>query len=134
MENNEKLKGIILAHIKSEKGLSLPFKKFNEKKFLESDFLDRYIDFLKDFNMVFFDKSSFELSEIDNKIYEDIILRLYHVDHDYSPRTFPFSISIRDFISMDHDKIIAYQKRCAKYYTLIYKANALYNEFVKFYE
>lgn len=133
MKNYKKLKEIIIARLKLRPKIDLSLNSFNEEKFLKSNFFDRYIDFLKDFyNM--FNENSFESLEMNEKTYNHIIDQWNHIYDSYSCHSFPFRVTLYDFVSMNYDEVIAYKEKCAKFCTLIRKSHELYNELLTFYK
>ncbi len=125
--NLEKLSGIIVKDFKED---NVPTKKLNVERLLESDFIDRFLGFIEEYESVcginLFDTVSDWLSE------EEYDYIKYFLNTTVSEYHLPFDI--RDFIYMDYDKFIDYQEKCIKISALLDEKKSLYQEFNSFYE
>lgn len=130
MESNERIAEIIIADFEED---DVSYKKLNEEKLLESDFIDRFLGFVeaydKAFNTNVFDSVSKWLS-YGNEEYDYIKYFLMTSHSDYS---IPFTIE--EFICINSKQLlVGYQKKCTKICALLDEKRALYEEFNTFYE
>lgn len=109
------------------------YKKLNEKKLSKSDFINRFLNFLVDYDKVFnknvFDTVVHEWLDYGKEDYDCIKYFLLTSSQEYS---LPFRME--DFINMTLDDFVAYQEKCAKICALLDEKRALYEEFNTFYE
>lgn len=130
MENNERLAEIIRADWNEDEASC---KKLNIEKLLESDIIDRVLDFLQAYDELF-DKNVFDTATSEWLKYgkEDYNCIKYFLMTSASEYTLPFRIE--DFISMTPDELAKEQEKCAKIFALLDEKRALYEEFLTFYE